>query len=136
MDDYQKLSDEAKQAWRRGFELAHPRTGQPQLSREAQGSRNPDDPPASVARAVDLVGAALEGLGSDEGGSIPAGTSASGLRMVVMDPVSVEAVIVEFDKLSSDECKDALGRGFLRGMIAKAKAASAEDSDSDPPLMN
>ena len=136
MDDYEKLSHDAKQAWRRGFELAHPRADQPELSREAQESRNDDGPLASVAHAVDLVGAALKGLGSDEGGSSLAGNSGLDVRMVVMDPVSVEAVIVEFDKLQSDECKDALGRGFLRGMIAKAKAASAEDSDGDPPLMN
>jgi hypothetical protein len=49
-----------------------------------------------------------------------------------MDPMSVEAVIAELDNMRTDECREALGDGFLRGMIVKAKAARAaraEDPD-------
>jgi hypothetical protein len=83
-----------------------------------------------------MVSTALQSLGNNGGESALAVKLGSGIQMVVMDPMSVEAVIVEFDKLESVECKDALGRGFLRGMIAKAKAAQAEDPDDSAPTMN
>ncbi len=134
MDDYKNLSEEAKRAWQRGFDLAYPRRGPRSCAQPKDGST--DNHRAGMERAADVVAAALEGLGSNGGESVPPRASAPNMGMVVMDPVSVEAVIVEFDKLKSDECKDALGRGFLRGMLAKARAARAENANQETPLLN
>ena len=134
MDDYKDLSEEAKRAWQRGFDLAHPRRGPRSWARPQD--RSTHDPRAGIERAADVVAEALEGLDGDRGEAAPSAGSAPNVRMVVMDPVSVEAVIVEFDKLKSDECKDALGKGFLRGMLAKARAARAEGPDQETPLLN
>ena len=60
--------------------------------------------------------------------------SGSGVQLVIMDPMSVEAVIVELDNMRTDECREALGNGFLRGMIFKAMAARAEGPDSTPTI--
>ncbi len=89
-----------------------------------------------MARAVDAVGDALETLASNERKSFLAVTSGTGVNLVVMDPVSVEAVIVELDNMSTDECREALGDGFLKGMVAKAKAAKAGTPDDSPPTIN
>ena len=66
--------------------------------------------------------------------------SGHGVNLVVMDPVSVEAVIVELDNMSTDECRKALGDGFLKGMIAKANAAQGVADrgaqSSTPPTVN
>ena len=134
MDDYKNLSEEAKRAWQRGFDLAYPRS-RPRSWAQPK-DRSTDNPRAGNERTADVVAAALEGLGNDRFEAVPSGASAPKVRMVVMDPVSLEAVIVEFDKLKSDECKDALGKGFLRGMLAKARAARAEDPNHDAPLLN
>ncbi len=134
MDDYKDLSEEAKRAWQRGFDLAYPRRGPRSWAQPKD--RSTDNHRAGIDRAADVVAAALEGLGNDRFESVPSGASAPNVRMVVMDPVSVEAVIVEFDKLKSDECKDALRRGFLRGMLAKARADRAEGPDQETPLLN
>jgi len=53
-----------------------------------------------------------------------------------MDPVSVEAVIVELDNMKTDECREALGDGFLKGMIAKAKVADTDSTDANAPILN
>ncbi len=134
MDDYKDLSEEAKRAWQRGFDLAHPRRC-PRSWARPQG-RSTHHLRAGIERAADVVAEALEGLDGDRDEAAPSAGTAPNVRMVVMDPVSVDAVIVEFDKLKSDECKDALGKGFLRGMIAKARAARAEDANHDAPLLN
>ena len=130
MDDFLRLSDAAKQAWRRGYDLAHPR------HMPARSRKNPkhtgDTREAELARAVDAVGAARENLAGNERKSFMAVKSSAGINLVVMDPVSVEAVIVELDNMSTDECREALGDGFLKGMIAKAKAAK----DDIPPTIN
>ncbi len=62
--------------------------------------------------------------------------SDSGVNLVVMDPVSVEAVIVELDNMKTDECREALGDGFLKGMIAKAKVAKTTATDAHAPTLN
>ena len=130
MDDFLKLSDDAKQAWQRGYDLAHPRH-MPTRSREnpkhGDGARE-----AELALAVDAVGAALENLAGNERKSFMAVKSGAGVNLVVMDPVSVEAVIVELDNMSTDECREALGNGFLKGMIAKAKAAKLAQGGTPP----
>ena len=108
MDDYGKLSAEAKQAWQRGYDLAHPRKRLPRPSRED--------------------------LNNSRSKSVVAVDSGSGVHLVVMEPMSVEAVIVELDNMKSDECREALGDGFLRGMIVKAKAARAEGPDGAPTI--
>ncbi len=134
MDDFHRLSNDAKQAWQRGYDLAHPRH-MPARSRKnpksGEGARE-----AELARAVDTVGAALENLAGNERKSFMAVKSGAGLNLVVMDPVSVEAVIVELDTMSTDECREALGDGFLKGMIAKAKAAKVGAPCGTPPTIN
>ncbi|MCZ6814219.1 MAG: hypothetical protein O7F14_09210 [Alphaproteobacteria bacterium] len=120
MDNFHRLSDTAKQAWQRGYDLAHPRhmPARPRKNpKYGEGARE-----AEMARAVDTVGAALENLAGSERKSFMAVKSGVGVNLVVMDPVSVEAVIAELDNMSTDECRKALGDGFLKGMIAKAKA--------------
>ncbi len=135
MDDYGKLSAEAKQAWQRGYDLAHPRKRPPRPSREGSKDRASDGRDAEISGALDVVGGALEDLNDSRSKSVVAVDSGSGVHLVVMDPMSVEAVIVELDNMKTDECREALGDGFLRGMIVKAKAARANDPD-DPPTIN
>ncbi len=137
MDDYEKLSAEAKQAWQRGYDLAHPRKRLPRGSREGSKDRASDGRDAEISGALDVVGGALEDLNDRVGKSVVAvdSGSGSGVHLVVMDPMSVEAVIVELDNMKTDECREALGDGFLRGMIVKAKAARAKGHD-DPPTIN
>ena len=134
MDDFLRLSDNAKQAWQRGYDLAHPRH-MPARSRNSPNYGG-DAREAELARAVDTVGAALENLAGTECKSFLAVKSGAGLNLVVMDPVSVEAVIVELDNMSTNECRKALGNGFLKGMIAKAKAAKAGAQGGTPPTIN
>ncbi len=124
MDDYEKLSAKAKQAWQRGYDLAHPHKRLPRPSREGSKDRASDGRGADIVGALDVVGSALEGLNDSRSES--AVDSGSGVHLVVMEPMSVEAVIVEMDNMKTDECREALGDGFLRGMIVKAKAARAE----------
>ena len=126
MDDYEKLSAEAKQAWQRGYDLAHPRKRLPRRLREGSKDRASDGRGADIFGALDVVGSALEGLNDRRSESVVAVDSGSGVHLVVMEPMSVEAVIVEMDNMKTDECREALGDGFLRGMIVKAKAARAE----------
>ncbi|MHA1152428.1 MAG: hypothetical protein ACTSQ7_07135 [Alphaproteobacteria bacterium] len=134
MDDFHRLSDDAKQAWQRGYDLAHPR------HMLAGSGKNPkyhgDTREADLARAVDAVGDALEKLASNERKSFIAVNSGAGVNLVVMDPVSIEAVIGELDNMNTDECREALGDGFLKGMIAKAKAAKVSAQDGTPPTIN
>ena len=134
MDHFHRLSDDAKQAWQRGYDLAHPRH-MPARSRKhpkyTGGARE-----AELARAVEVVGDALENLAGNEPKSFMAVKSGAGVNLVVMDPVSVEAVIVELDNMSTDECREALGDGFLKGMIAKAKAAKVGAPGGPPPTVN
>ncbi len=130
MDEFQRLSNDAKQAWQRGYDLAHPRhmpAGPRKSPKFPGGAREAD-----LARAVDAVGDALENLAGNERKSFIAVKSGAGVNLVVMDPVSVEAVIVELDNMSTDECREALGDGFLKGMIAKAKTAR----NDTPPTVN
>ena len=134
MDTFEKLSVEAKRAWRRGFDLAYPRTW---LSSPALAGRRvhaADNPRAERDRAADAVARALAEASRAGRTSMLAVKSGTGGRMVVMDPMSVEAVVDELDNLKTDECREALGEGFLRGMIAKA--AGAEEPEASPPLMN
>ncbi len=134
MDDFQRLSDDAKHAWQRGFNLAHPRH---MPARPGKNRKQPVDArEAEMARAVDAVGDALETLASTERKSFLAVTSGTGVDLVVMDPMSVEAVIVELDNMRTDECREALGDGFLKGMIAKARVAKAGTRGGGPPTMN
>ena len=121
MDDFHRLSSNAKQAWQRGYDLAHPRHMPVRPRKDLKYGESARE--AELARAVDTVGAALERLASSECKSFMAVKSGAEVSLVVMDPVSVEAVIVELDNMSTDECRKALGDGFLKGMIAKAKAA-------------
>ena len=134
MDNFHRLSNNAKQAWQRGYDLAHPR------HMPARSRKNPKDGAgareADLARAVDTVGAALESLASSARKSVMAVKSGAGVDLVVMDPVSVEAVIVELDNMRTDECREALGDGFLKGMIAKAKAAQSDVPGGTPPTVN
>ena len=134
MDDFYNLSNDAKHAWQRGYDLAHPRH-MPDRDREIP-NRNGNGREDELARAVNAVGDALEGFAENERKSFMAVRSDAGLNLVVMDPVSVEAVIVELDNMKTDECREALGDGFLKGMIAKAKAATATASDGDAPILN
>ncbi len=129
MDDYEKLSAEAKQAWQRGYDLAHPRKRLPRPSREGSKDRASERRDADISGALQVIGSALEGLNDRRSESVVAVDSGSGVQLVIMDPMSVEAVIVELDNMRTDECREALGDGFLRGMIVKAKAARAEDPD-------
>ncbi len=134
MDDFQRLSNDAKHAWQRGFNLAHPRH---MPARSSKDRKQPVDArEAEMARAVDAVGDALETLACNERKSFLAVTSGSGVDLVVMDPMSVEAVIVELDNMGTDECREALGDGFLKGMVAKARAAKAGTRGGSPPTMN
>jgi hypothetical protein len=130
MDDFHKLSDDAKQAWQRGYDLAHPR----HMSIRSRTTRHHggDTREAELARAVDAVGDALENLADTGRKPFLAVKSGAGVNLVVMDPVSVEAVIVELDNMRTDECREALGDGFLKGMIAKATAAK----NDTPPTLN
>ena len=134
MDDFLRLSNAAKHAWQRGYDLAHPR------HMPIRSGRNPkragDGREAELARAVDAVGDALQNLAGNERKSFLAVKSGAGVNLVVMDPVSVEAVIVELDNMSTNECREALGNGFLKGMIAKAKAAKGGERDNTPPTIN
>ncbi len=134
MDEFHRLSGAAKQAWQRGYDLAHPRH-MPARSRKnpgnTGGARETD-----LARAVDAVGDALENLAVNERKSFIAVKSGAGVNLVVMDPVSVEAVIVELDNMRSDECRVALGDGFLKGMIAKARAAKVSTQGGASPTIN
>ncbi len=134
MDDYEKLSAEAKQAWQRGYDLAHPRKRLPRRSREGSKDRASDGRDADISGALEVVGSALEDLNDSRSKSVVAVDSGSGVQLVVMDPMSVEAVIVELDNMRTDECREALGDGFLRGMIVKAKAARAEGPDGAPTI--
>ena len=134
MDDYEKLSAEAKQAWQRGYDLAHPRKRPPRRLREGSKDRASERREADISGALEVVGSALEDLNDSRGKSVVAVDSGSGVQLVVMDPMSVEAVIVELDNMRTDECREALGDGFLRGMIVKAKAARAEDPDGAPTI--
>lgn len=134
MDDYEKLSTEAKQAWQRGYDLAHPRKRLSRPSREGSKDRTSDGRDADISGALELVGSALADFNDSRSKSVVAVASGSGVQLVVMEPMSVEAVIVELDNMRTDECREALGDGFLRGMIAKAKAASAEDPDGAPTI--
>ncbi len=134
MDNYEKLSAEAKQAWQRGYDLAHPRKRPPRGSREGRKDRASDGRDAEISGALDVVGGALEDLNDSRGKPVVAVDSGSGVQLVVMDPMSVEAVIVELDNMKTDECREALGDGFLRGMIVKAKAARAEGPDGAPTI--
>jgi hypothetical protein len=133
MDDFEKLSGEAKQAWRRGFDLAYPRDWRGMPSPEAREARAKD---GTRAAAADAVAAALAQAVEAGGESLLAVKSGKGVRLVVMDPLSVEAVIGELDNLETDECREALGEGFLRGMIAKARAAGAQEPEASPALVN
>ena len=115
MDDYGKLSAVARQAWQRGYDLAHPRERPPRPSRESSNDRASDGRDAYISAALEVVGGALEDLNNSRS-------------------KSVEAVIVELDNMKTDECRAALGDGFLRGMIVKAKAARAEGPDVAPTI--
>ena len=132
MDDYEKLSAEAKQAWQRGYDLAHPRKRPPRPAREPSKDRALVGRDADISAALEVVGGALEDLNYSRSKSVVAVDSGSGVHLVVMDPMSVEAVMVELDNMKTDECREALGDGFLRGMIVKAEAARAEG----PPTIN
>ena len=132
MDDYGKLSAEAKQAWQRGYDLAHPRKRPPRPSWEPSQDRASDGRDAVISAALEVVGGALEDLNNRRSKSVVAVDTGSGVHLVVMDPMSVEAVMVELDNMKTDECREALGDGFLRGMIVKAEAARAEG----PPTIN
>ncbi|MCH8155547.1 MAG: hypothetical protein IH786_09850 [Proteobacteria bacterium] len=134
MDNFHRLSNNAKQAWQRGYDLAHPRYMPARSRKKPKHGESARE--AELARAVDTVGAALENLASSERKSFMAVKSGPGVSLVVMDPVSVEAVIVELDNMSTDECRKALGDGFLKGMIAKAKAANGGAQGSTPPTIN
>jgi hypothetical protein len=134
MDDYEKLSAEAKQAWQRGYDLAHPRKRPPRRLREGSKDRASERREADISGALEVVGSALEDLNDSRGKSVVAVDSGSGVQLVIMDPMSVEAVIVELNNMRTDECREALGDGFLRGMIVKAKAARAEDPDGAPTI--
>ena len=134
MDDYGKLSAEAKQVWQRGYDLAHPHKRPPRPSREPSKDRAPDGRDAYISAALEVVGGALKDLNNSRSKSVVAVDSGSGVNLVVMDPMSVEAVIVELDNMKTDECREALGDGFLRGMIVKAKAARAEGPDVVPTI--
>jgi hypothetical protein len=134
MDDFHNLSDDAKHAWQRGYDLAHPRhvPGRSAEIRDCIGDARDDD----LTRAVNAVGDALEGFAENERKSFMAVKSGNGVNLVVMDPVSVEAVIVELDNMKTDECREALGDGFLKGMIAKAKVAKTATADANAPALN
>ena len=134
MDDFHNLSDDAKHAWQRGYDLAHPRhvPGRSAEIRDCTGDARDDD----MTRAVNAVGDALEGFAENERKSFMAVKSGNGVNLVVMDPVSVEAVIVELDNMKTNECREALGDGFLKGMIAKAKVAKLATADADAPTLN
>ena len=134
MDDYEKLSAEAKQAWQRGYDLAHPRKRPPRPWRERSKDRASDRRDADISAALEVVGGVLEDLNDSRSKSVVAVDSGSGVQLVIMDPMSVEAVIVELDNMRTDECREALGDGFLRGMIVKAKAARAEGPDGAPTI--
>ncbi len=134
MDDFLRLSDDAKQAWQRGYDLAHPRHMPARPGNNPKITGGARD--AELARAVDVVGVALNNLGDHGRKSFMAVKSGAGVNLVVMDPVSVEAVIVELDNMRTDECREALGDGFLKGMIAKAKAAKAGAPCGVPPTVN
>ena len=134
MDDFQNLSNDAKQAWQRGYDLAHPRHV-PSRSRGIRNRSN-DARENELARAVDAVGDALEDFAGNERKSFMAVKSGTGVNLVVMDPVSVEAVIVELDNMKTDECREALGDGFLKGMIAKAKVAKGVNGAGGAPTLN
>ncbi len=134
MDHFHRLSDDAKQAWQRGYDLAHPRHMPARFRKSPKyggGARE-----AELAHAVNLVGDALENLAGTERKSFMAVKSGAGVNLVVMDPVSVEAVIVELDNMGTNECRKALGDGFLKGMIAKAKAAKVDPRNGTPPTIN
>jgi hypothetical protein len=134
MDDYEKLSAEAKQAWQRGYDLAHPRKRPPRPARKGSKDRASNGRDADISGALEVVGGALEDLNDSRIKSVVAVDSGSGVQLVIMDPMSVEAVIVELDNMRTDECREALGDGFLRGMIVKAKAARAEGPDGAPTI--
>ena len=134
MDQFHNLSDEAKHAWQRGYNLAHPRHVAGRSS-EIQDC-NSDAPDDDMTRAVNAVGDALQGFAENERKSFMAVKSGGGVNLVVMDPVSVEAVIVELDNMKTDECREALGDGFLKGMIAKAKVATAATTGAEAPILN
>ncbi len=137
MDKFEKLSNEAKRAWRRGFDLAYPRNWRSSPALDGRQDRAMDDPRVERDRAADAVARALVEASRAERKSMLAIKSGEGVRMVVMDPMSVEAVVDELGNLKTDECREALGEGFLRGMITKAKAAAgAEEPEASPPLMN
>ncbi len=133
MDDFHNLSDEAKHAWQRGYNLAHSRHVAGRSS-EFQDC-NSDAPDDDMTRAVDAVGDALEGFAENERKTFMAVKSGNGVNLVVMDPISVEAVIVELDNMKTDECREALGDGFLKGMIANAKVAKTATAAAGAPTL-
>jgi len=134
MDNFFTLSDDAKHAWQRGYDLAHPRR---MLARSERSLKfNGSTRETELARAVEAVGEALNNIGDDGRKSFMAVKSGHGVNLVVMDPVSVEAVIVELDNMKTDECREALGDGFLKGMIAKAKVADTDSTDANAPILN
>jgi hypothetical protein len=134
MDDFHRLSNDAKQAWQRGYDLAHPRHLSTRSSNDAKHAGGARE--AELSRAVDVVGDVLENFAGTERKSFRSIKSGVGVNLVVMDPVSVEAVIVELDNMSTEECREALGDGFLKGMIAKARAAKLTAMDGTPPTIN
>ncbi len=134
MDDFHTLSCDAKQAWQRGYDLAHPRRMPARSERSPKFKRRTRE--TELARAVEAVGEALNNIGDDGRKSFMAVKSGHGVNLVVMDPVSVEAVIVELDNMSTDECREALGDGFLKGMVAKARAAKLGALDDCPQTIN
>lgn len=136
MDGYDELSEEAKQAWQRGFDLAYPRASLPASSHNGPEQDRANGYPVRATPAIDAIASALEDLGSINNKTAVAVQSGDGIQLVVMDPVSVDAVLVELDNMLSDECREALGEGFLRGMIAKAKAAKAEHHDDRHLTLN
>ncbi len=72
MDDYEKLSAEAKQAWQRGYDLAHPRKRLPRSSREGSKDRASERRDAGISGALEVVGNALEGLNGGRSESVVA----------------------------------------------------------------
>jgi hypothetical protein len=134
MDNFHTLSNDAKQAWQRGYDLAHPRHMSARSEDDTNFTGNTRE--AELARAVEAVGDALNSIGDHGRKSFMAVKSGAGVNLVVMDPVSVEAVIVELDNMSTDECREALGDGFLKGMVAKARAAKLGSLDDCPQTIN
>ena len=103
MDDFHRLSNDAKQAWQRGYDLAHPRHMPARTGNTPRNTGSARE--AELARAVEAVGDALNNIGDNDRKSFMAVKSGHGVNLVVMDPVSVEAVIVELYNMRTDECR-------------------------------